>query len=440
MRKKVIILGAAGRDFHNYNVCFRDNSHYNVIAFTAAQIPDIEGRVYPAELAGDLYPDGIPIHAEEELETIIREHEIDIVYLSYSDISHNDVMHLASRVLATGAEFSFLSPYKTMLESSKPMISVCAVRTGCGKSPLTRYVGGCLREAGLSVAVVRHPMPYGDLSRQAVQRFKSYSDLDKHKCTIEEREEYEPLIDGGFSVYAGVDYVRILARVESEADVIIWDGGNNDTPFFKPDLSLVVFDPLRAGHEMLFHPGEVNARMADVAIIGKTDTADPQEIQKVCANISAMNPDAKILLGRNPVTIQSDEFIAGKKVLAVEDGPTITHGGMAYGAAAVAAQQAGAHLVDPKPFLNDGYTKLLEQYPHIGPVLPAMGYSKDQVEWLKKAVHAVECDLVLFGTPINPDRLFNVEKPYLRVKYEYEDVSSPTLRSLLADWVTRLDV
>jgi len=432
MVEKVIIMGAAGRDFHNFNVYFKDNPRYHVVAFTAAQIPAIEGRLYPPELSGKLYPEGVPIHAEAEISRLIREHQVDLVALSYSDIPHIEVMHKASRVMAGGADFILIGATYTMLRSKKPVVSVCAVRTGCGKSQTTRKVCEVLRRIGKRVVAVRHPMPYGDLRTQVVQRFSSYDDFETHRCTIEEREEYEPLVDQGIVVYAGVDYGRILEAAEEEADVIVWDGGNNDTPFYYPDVHIVLFDPHRPGHEVLYYPGETNMLMADIAIINKVDTAPPQNVDRVMENIRRFAPESEILQAESPVLVSQPERIRESRVLIVEDGPTLTHGEMSYGAGLIAARTYGAReLVDPRPYAAGTIRDIYRQYPHIGPVLPAMGYSKTQIHDLEQTINGADCDLVLFATPIHLTRILAINKPALRVRYEYRDHGTPLLEEVL---------
>ncbi len=427
-RKKVIIMGAAGRDFHNFNMVYRDNPDYEVVAFTATQIPDIEGRVYPPSLAGKLYPQGIPIHSEDELLDLIQRHKVDEVVFSYSDISHVSVMHKASTVIAAGADFKLLGYESTSLKSKKPVISVCAVRTGVGKSQTTRRVADILRSSGKKVAVVRHPMPYGDLEKQVWQRFATYEDLDIHNCTIEEREEYEPHIDRGIVVYAGVDYGEILKRAEEEADVILWDGGNNDIPFYKSDCKIVLVDPHRPGHELTYHPGEANLRQADIIVINKIDTADPENVEVVRRNIRKANPKAIVVDGASPVFPERPAEIAGKRVLVIEDGPTLTHGEMGYGAGVMAARKNGAaELVDPRPWAVGSIAKTFEKYRHIGPLLPAMGYSPKQVKELEETIAAVDCDLVLIATPIDIRRVIKIDKPSMRVRYELQEIGTPTL-------------
>lgn len=432
-RTRVIIMGAAGRDFHNFNVFFRDKEEYEVVAFTATQIPDIEGRVYPAELAGELYPAGIPIRAEEELLDLIQTHGVDEVVFAYSDVPHEVVMHKASAVLAAGADYRLMGLKNTQLESTKPVVSVCAVRTGCGKSQTTRRVSDILRGLGYTVAAVRHPMPYGDLAKQAVQRFADYGDLDKHEVTIEEREEYEPHIDRGVLVFAGVDYERILRQAEQEADIVLWDGGNNDLPFYKADVNIVVVDPHRPGHELSYHPGEANLRMADIVIINKVDTADMDDIATVQENIRKLNPDAVVIEGASPILVDDPSAIRGKRVLVVEDGPTLTHGEMAYGAGVVAARRFGAsEIIDPRPYAVGSIADTYEKYPATGALLPAMGYGNQQAADLEATIKAVPADMVIVGTPIDLTRVIKIDKPYQRVRYELQEVGSPTLDELLA--------
>jgi predicted GTPase len=431
--RKVVIAGAAGRDFHNFNVLYRDAEDVQVVAFTATQIPDIEGRVYPAELAGPGYPDGIRIFAEEELTDLLRREEVDEVVFAYSDVSHEHVMHVGSTALAAGADYRLLSPASTELPSSKPVVAVCAVRTGSGKSQTTRHVAYLLREAGNRVAVLRHPMPYGDLTKQAVQRFERYADLDEADCTIEEREEYEPHIAEGNLVFAGIDYGAILAAAEKEADVILWDGGNNDTPFIAPDVHIVVCDPHRAGHERRYHPGETNLRMADVCVINKVDTAPPEGVMEVLESIRELNPGAEIVRAASPFEVEGDaEEIRGKRVLAIEDGPTLTHGEMSYGAAVLAAKTHGAaELVDPRPFAVGSIKEALDRFPHITDLLPAMGYGRAQMEELRETIARSDADLVLIGTPIDLRRVVVLDKPALRVTYRLEEIGEPTLADIL---------
>lgn len=430
---RTLILGAAGRDFHNFNVCFRGNPAYRVVAFTAAQIPTIERRLYPPELAGPGYEAGIPIFPEEELERLVREERIDLVVFAYSDVSHEHVMHRASVALAAGADFTLLGPRHTQLKSIKPVVAVCAVRTGAGKSPTCRRVAEVLGGLGYRVVTVRHPMPYGDLSRQAVQRFADRADLDRFDCTIEEREEYEPILERGGVVYAGVDYERILRQAEQEADVLLWDGGNNDLPFFVPDLHIVVADPHRPGHELTYHPGEANARAADVFVITKVDSAPPEGVRQVRANLRALNPKAVVIEAACPVRVEDPEAIRGKRVLVVEDGPTLTHGGMAFGAGWLAAVRYGATVVDPRPFAVGFLKTIYRDHPGIGPVLPAMGYGRPMIEELEQMINRVDADLVLAGTPIDLGRLVRISKPLQRVRYELQERSRPTLDEVLRE-------
>ena len=433
--KKILILGAAGRDFHNFNVVFRGDPEYNVVAFTANQIPGIANRRYPTELAGPLYPAGIPIFEEKDLEYLMKEHDIDAAVFSYSDISYPNLMHLASRVVASGAEFRLLGATRTQLKSSVPVISICAVRTGCGKSPVGRLVASELRRNGQRVVVVRHPMPYGDLAAQAVQRFAVMEDLDTHQCTIEEREEYEPHLREGTIVYAGVDYGRILRQAEKEADLVLWDGGNNDTPFYESDLQIVVADPHRPGHELAYYPGEVNLRCADLVVINKVDTASPENVETVRKNIRASNPNARVLETACRVTISEPALVKGRKVLVVEDGPTLTHGEMPYGAGVVAARQCGAaELVDPRPYAVGSIRSTYEHYSHLTSLLPAMGYSAIQRHELEETINRVPCDLVLVATPIDLGHLVKLNKPSLRVTYEVEDVTHPGLTEILSEF------
>ncbi|MEW5725837.1 MAG: cyclic 2,3-diphosphoglycerate synthase [Thermodesulfobacteriota bacterium] len=432
MIEKVIIMGAAGRDFHNFNVYFRGNARYQVVAFTAAQIPDIEGRLYPPELAGPAYPEGIPIYPESELAALIRKHQVDLVAFSYSDVPHVEVMHKGAVAMAEGADFILLGATYTMLRPRKPVVAVCAVRTGCGKSQTTRRVCSILREQGRKVVAVRHPMPYGDLRQQVVQRFSSYDDFTRHKCTIEEREEYEPLVDMGIVVFAGIDYGRILEAAEKEADVIVWDGGNNDTPFYNPDVHIVLFDPHRAGHELMYYPGETNMLMADIAIINKVDTAPAGKIEEVRRNIEKYAAKAEIVLAESPVIVSEPEKIKGRRVLVVEDGPTLTHGGMPYGAGLIAAKKfEAAAVVDPRPWAAGTIRETYEHYPQTGPVLPAMGYGPEQIRDLETTINAVHCDLVLFATPIQLPLILNIGQPTVRVRYEYQDHGEPTLKEVL---------
>lgn len=431
-RRRVVIIGAAGRDFHNFNVVYRDNEAYEVVAFTATQIPGIEGRVYPAELAGSLYPEGIKIVAEDELEALISDGNIDEAVFSYSDVSHETVMHLGSRCIAAGADFVLPSARNTMLPAEVPVVAVCAVRTGSGKSQTTRHVAACLRDMGKRIAVVRHPMPYGDLAKQRVQRFETYEDLDLHDCTIEEREEYEPHLAAGSIVYAGIDYGEILASAQKEADVVLWDGGNNDLPFYVPDLHLTVADPLRVGHETTYHPGEANLRLADAIVINKMDSADPSDVATLKATIADVNPDATVVEARSPVTVDDGGSLKGKRVLVIEDGPTLTHGEMTYGAGVVAARQAGAaSLVDPRPFASGSIKGVFEKYPHMGELLPAMGYSAQQRKDLAETIDASDADVVLVATPIDLRKVVDISKPAVRALYELEVTSSPSIADLV---------
>ena len=435
---KVVIMGAAGRDFHNFNVYFRNNSAYEVVAFTATQIPGIEGRTYPPELAGPNYPKGIPIYPEEELQKLIQEHDIDQVIFAYSDVSHEYVMHKASIVLASGADFRLMGPKTTMLRAKVPVVSVGAVRTGSGKSQTSRQVAKILKNKGLRVVVVRHPMPYGDLRKQVCQRFASYEDLDKNECTIEEREEYEPHIDNGIIVYAGVDYGKILEEAEKEADVIVWDGGNNDLPFYKPDLHIVVADPHRAGHEVAYHPGEANLRMANVVIINKVDTADPQNVKRVKENIKMVNPKAIILDAASPITADKPELIKGKRALVIEDGPTLTHGNMPYGAGTIMAQRLGAkEIVDPKPYAVGSMKETYKKYAHLGTILPALGYGEKQIAELKETIDRTPCDVVVIGTPIDLRRVMTINKPTVRVNYELQVLGPVSLEQVLEEFLQR---
>ncbi|MEA3360505.1 MAG: cyclic 2,3-diphosphoglycerate synthase [Thermodesulfobacteriota bacterium] len=434
MIEKVIIMGAAGRDFHNFNVYFKENPRYKVIAFTAAQIPTIDGRIYPPELSGNLYPAGISIYPEAELAELIRKNRVDLVAFSYSDVTHIDVMHKASIVMAEGADFILIGAPYTMLKSNKPVVAVCAVRTGCGKSQTTRKVCSILQSFKKRVVAVRHPMPYGDLRKQEIQRFSSYKDFQINQCTIEEREEYEPLVDQGIVVYAGIDYSKILNEAEKEADVIVWDGGNNDTPFYRPDIHIVLFDPHRAGHELLYYPGETNMLMADIAIINKVGTASSEQVEQVKNNIEKYSPNAKIVKAESPVLVNNPERIRGKRVLIVEDGPTLTHGGMPYGAGVIAAKTYGAaEIVDPRPYASGTIKQTYNLYPDTGHVLPAMGYSEDQIDDLEKTINNVDCNLVLFATPIHLTQILSINKEAIRVRYEYKDHNPPFLEKILFD-------
>jgi predicted GTPase len=425
-------MGAAGRDFHNFNVFFRDNNDYEVVAFTATQIPNIDGRKYPAALAGSLYPNGINIYPESDLVRLIKELKVEQVVFAYSDVPHEVVMHKASIVLAAGADFRLMGTETTQIKSSKPVVSICAVRTGAGKSQTTRRVAKILTDMGYKVAAIRHPMPYGDLVKQKVQRFATYADLDKHECTIEEREEYEPHLDNGVIVYAGVDYEAILRQAEQEVDIVLWDGGNNDFSFYKPDLNIVVVDPHRAGNEKSYHPGETNVRMADVFVINKVDTADPEKVIAVRNTIHELNPNAVVIEGASPLFVDDPDAIRGKRVLVIEDGPTLTHGEMAYGAGWVAARRYGAaEIVDPRPFavgsIHDTYVK----YPNTGAILPAMGYGDKMVKDLEKTINKADVDLVISATPIDLTRIIKVNKPMQRVRYELQEIGKPTLEDIL---------
>jgi predicted GTPase len=431
-KERVLIMGAAGRDFHNFNVYFRGHPDYDVVAFTATQIPHIEERLYPPELAGARYPEGIPIYPEAELADLIRRLQVDQVIFAYSDVSHAYVMHRASQVLAAGADFRLMGGHATMLASSKPVVAVCAGRTGSGKSQTTRRVCDILREMGKRVVVVRHPMPYGDLVKQVCQRFATYEDLERYRCTIEEREEYEPHIDRGVIVYAGVDYERILRQAEQEADVVVWDGGNNDLPFFRPDLHIVVVDPHRPGHEVSYHPGEANLRAADVVVINKIGTADGRAVEVVRDNVMDVNPGATLIEAASPIFVPHPEGIRGKRVLVVEDGPTLTHGGMAYGAGVVAARRFGASaIVDPRPYAVGSILETYKKYPTTGNVLPAMGYGQEQVAELQQTINNTDCDLVIVATPIDLQRVLTIDKPSQRVRYEIQEIGRPDLADVL---------
>jgi len=431
-RIKIIIMGAAGRDFHNFNVAFRDNPNYEVVAFTATQIPGIDDKQYPPALAGKQYSKGIPIHPEEQLADLIREHGVERVVFAYSDVTHEHVMHCASTVLAAGADFILQGPETTMIPSTKKVVSVCATRTGCGKSQTSRKIVRLLKERGVKVVAIRHAMPYGDLEKQAVQRFATLDDLQKYECTIEEMEEYEPYVDLGSVIYAGVDYGAILKEAEKEADVILWDGGNNDFPFYKADLEIVVTDPHRVGHETRYHPGEVNLKRAQVVIINKIDSAPPEAVSTLREIITRHNPKAEIILAESLITVDHPEKIRGQRVLVVEDGPTLTHGEMKYGAGTLAAQRFGASaIVDPRPWAQDSIQSTFDKYPDTGPLLPAMGYGEDQVRDLEATVNAVDCDVVVIGTPIDLTRVIRIGKPSVRVTYELEEKGTPDLNSIL---------
>ncbi|MFA5812339.1 MAG: cyclic 2,3-diphosphoglycerate synthase [bacterium] len=431
-KKRVLIMGAAGRDFHNFNTYFRENPEYEVVAFTATQIPNIEGRRYPAALAGKSYPKGIPIYKEDELTQIIHRESVETVIFSYSDVSHEYVMQKGSQVLAAGANYMLLAPNYTQIKAKVPVISVCAIRTGCGKSQTSRKLVELLKKRGKKVVAIRHPMPYGDLAEQAVQRFASFEDLDRHNCTIEEREEYEPYIDRGLVVYAGVDYEAIVRQAEKEADVLVWDGGNNDMSFIEPDLEITVLDPLRPGHERSYYPGETNFLTADVLVINKYEQASAEQLNTVLANIKQCNPHAKVIKGASRITVDDPAGVKGKRVLVIEDGPTLTHGGMTYGAGMVAADEFdAAEIVDPRPYavgsIKDAYTK----YPNLGNLIPALGYYEDQLKDLEESIRATPCDLVLIGSPIDIRRVINVDKPSMRVRYDLEEMGEPTLDSIL---------
>ncbi len=438
-KKRILIMGAAGRDFHNFNTYYRDDKSVEVVCFTATQIPDIDDRKYPKELAGSLYPKGIPIHAEEDLVDLILDENIDEVVFSYSDVSHEYVMHKASTVLAAGANFVFLGGKATMIKSTKPVVAIAAVRTGAGKSQTTRKVCENLKALGLKVVAIRHPMPYGDLVKQACQRFATVKDLELHKCTIEEMEEYEPHISRGQIIYAGVDYEMILRQAEKEADVIVWDGGNNDMPFYQPDLWITVADPHRPGHEIQYHPGETNLRWADVVVINKIDTADGEYINYVRGNIQLYNPDAIIVDGASPISVEDSSVIRGKRVLVIEDGPTATHGEMQYGAGTVAAHKFGAaEIVDPRPYLKGTLLDTFAKYPDIGAVLPAMGYGGKQIKDLEATIAATPCDGVIIGTPIDLRRICKIKQPSTRVGYELQEIGEPTLMSILTEFVGKM--
>ncbi len=432
-KRKVLILGAAGRDFHNFNVAFREDPNSTVVAFTATQIPNISDRRYPPDLAGPLYPEGVPIFPEADLERLVRELEVDEAVFAYSDVSHEQVMHLASRCLAAGTDFRLMGPASTALTSSLPVVSVCAARTGSGKSQTTRRICDVLAAWGRRIAVIRHPMPYGDLSRQAVQRFANLDDLDQHECTIEEREEYEPHIERGHVVYAGVDYAAILRQAESEADIIVWDGGNNDLPFYRPDLHIVVVDPLRPGHELRFHPGEANLRMADCVVVNKVDSGTRADIDTVRDNIASVNPNAMIIEAASPIAVNDPSAIRGKRVLVVEDGPTVTHGGMTYGAGILAARRFGAgEVVDPRPYAVGTIADTYRSYPSLGAVLPAMGYGPAQMQELQQTIERTPVDLVIAATPIDLSRVLDVSRPVERVRYELQEIGQPSLSEVLS--------
>ncbi len=432
-RTRVVIMGAAGRDFHNFNCLFRDREEYEVVAFTATQIPDIEDRTYPPQLAGSLYSKGIPILPESELERVVKENEVDEVWFSYSDVPHTYVMNKASEVIAWGPHFGVCSATRTMIETEKPVIAITAVRTGVGKSQTTRHISRLLKKMGKKVVAIRHPMPYGDLAKQACQRFETYEDLDRHQCTIEEREEYEPHIDNGFVVYAGVDYERIVREAEKEADVILWDGGNNDTPFYRPDLHITLVDPHRIGHELSYYPGETNLRMAHLLIVNKVETADPVKVEQLLETCRATNPAARVIKCRSVINVDQPKLIAGKRALVVEDGPTLTHGGMEYGAGWFAAKQAGAiEIVDARPYAVGSILKTYEKYPNAARILPAMGYGEEQIRELEETINATPADVVVEGTPIQLDRIIKVNKPIANVTYELEEVEPGVIQEMVA--------
>jgi len=437
---RIVIMGAAGRDFHNFNTVYRDDTHSHVVAFTATQIPEIAGRRYPKSLAGKLYPDGIPIVDESELQNLCQKEHIDQVVFAYSDISHELVMHKASIALAAGADFVMLGPERTMLKAKVPVIAVCAVRTGCGKSQTTRWLSSQLKQHGLKVAVIRHPMPYGDLERQAVQRFERKADLDSADCTIEEREEYEPHLALGNIVYAGIDYAEIIRRAENEADIILWDGGNNDFSFIQPDLHIVMVDPLRPGHETTHHPGEAVLRMADVVLIGKVNSASETDIQRVTENVQSINPDAQIVRGASPVQLDNPEAIRDKRVLVVEDGPTITHGSMQYGAGYIAAIEAKVkEVIDPRRYAVDEISAVYTKYPHIKSVLPATGYHHSQLKALQDTINAADADVVVSGTPCDLHALIDINKPVVRARYEFAEAGEPGLGQVIEDFLKKMN-
>lgn len=434
MKQKVIIMGAAGRDFHNFNTYFKDNENYEVTAFTATQIPDIHDRRYPASLAGSLYPEGIPIYDESQLTELIKEHRADQVVFAYSDVSHQYVMSRASVVMAAGADFRIMGPENTMLKSKIPVAAVCAVRTGVGKSQTTRKVAKILKEAGKKVVIARHPMPYGDLEKQACQRFASYEDMNKHECTIEEREEYEPHLDRGFVVYAGVDYQQILKQAEEEADILLWDGGNNDLPFFRPDVHITLVDPHRPGNETAYHPGETNLRMANIVVINKIETCNPENLEKVRENIRSINPEAVVVDAASPIFVDDYALLNGKRVLVIEDGPTLTHGNMVYGAGSIAARKYGAkELIDPRPYAVGSIQDTFNTYTHLSNILPAMGYGRKQMEELEATIANADADVVVVGTPIDLRKLINIDKPTVRVRYELQEIGVPDLQTLLKE-------
>ncbi len=438
-RKNVIIIGAAGRDFHNFNTYFRGNSNYNVVAFTAAQIPDIDGKVYPGELAGELYPDGIPIHSEEDLPGLIKDHKVDECVFSYSDVSYNQVMNLAAVINAAGADFRLLGLNSTMLKSSKPIIATGAVRTGGGKSEASRRIVDVLRSHGVKVVAVRHPMPYGNLVKQAVQRFATIDDLQKHDCTIEEMEEYEPHVVRGTVIYAGIDYEAILREAEKEdADVILWDGGNNDFPFYKPDLMITMVDPQRAGHELTYYPGETTLRIADIVVVNKIESADLADLQLVRNNVARVNPGATVVDACSPTTVDKPQLIRGKKVLVIEEGPTVTHGEIKHNYGSITAQKYGAaELVDPRPYAVGKIRETFENYPGLGPVLPSMGYSDEQKKDLQKTIENTPCDLVVIATPIDINRVIEIKKPTVKIGYELQEIGKPDLCDLICEFLKK---
>lgn len=437
LRQKIILMGAAGRDFHNFNMVFKDDEACEVIAFTATQIPNIEGRIYPPELSGTLYPDGIPIYPETELDSLIKDYGVNQVVFSYSDVSYDDVMHKCAQVLAAGPDFRLMGGRATMLKSSKPVVSICSVRTGCGKSQTTRAVAKILTENGMKAAVVRHPMPYGNLAAQKMQRFAKMNDLDKHDCTIEEREEYEPHVKAGNIVYAGVDYKAILRQAEQEADIILWDGGNNDLPFYQPNLHIVVVDPHRPGHEVSYFPGEANLRLADVVVVNKVNTADEKNVCTVLENVNRLAPKAAIIMANSLIKAEDAIGIKGKRVLVIEDGPTVTHGGMNYGAGVIAAREHGAvKLIDPRRYAIGSIKETFEKYPTIGPLLPAMGYGTGQIKDLQATINATPCDLVLIATPIDLTQIIELDHPTQRITYELEALDQPNLRDIIGDWLS----
>lgn len=437
-KKRVIIMGAAGRDFHNFNVYFKDDPQYEVVAFTATQIPKIAGRMYPPTLSGENYPKGIPIYLEEDLGDLIRREKVDTVVFSYSDVSHEHVMQKGSQVLAAGADYILLSPTHTQIKAKVPVISVCAVRTGCGKSQTSRKIVSLLQDAGKNVVAIRHPMPYGDLTEQIVQRFASHDDLERHNCTIEEREEYEPYIDRGLVVYAGIDYEAIVRRAEKEAEIIIWDGGNNDMPFIESDLEITVLDPLRAGHERSYFPGETNFFTADVLVINKYQEASAEQLNIILENIKSCNPDAIIVKGSSNITVDDPEAVKDKRVLVIEDGPTLTHGGMTFGAGMVAANKYGAReIVDPRPHAVGSIDDAYRKYPNLGKLIPALGYYEDQLRDLEASIKETPCDLVLNGSPIDIGRVIDVDKPMMRVHYEFEEIGLPNLEGILKDFLKK---